>query len=94
MSILVFLPGNLLGKDLALRNPVSLAGSLPCAWEPPGVLIPSTGSAEALLSVFLSPGLPISSWWEEHIPGCWPWPQEFGLIAALAQEGNFKADRR
>lgn len=24
MSILVFLPGNILGKDLALRNPVSL----------------------------------------------------------------------
>lgn len=24
MSLLVFLPGNILGKDLALRNPVSL----------------------------------------------------------------------
>lgn len=55
MSILVFLPGNILGKDLALRDPISsdwvtvlhLEGFISRSWEVEGRGKPVCGVAES-----------------------------------------------
>lgn len=50
MSILVFLPGNILGKDLALRSRVSLGWvTALCLEVPSGSCMPSPMSAEGNL---------------------------------------------
>ena len=63
MSILVFLPGNILGKDLALQNPVSL-----------GWVRLASYITDLISGLFLSVSLGVVSW--DHGELGWVWARK------------------
>ena len=73
MSILVFLPGNILGKELALQNPVSLGWVTALHLEvPTGSSIPFPVSAEGSLTPLPTACLPIHSLSRQTFPTSLP----------------------